>query len=230
MRSGECMASARDPGEAPVNGDGDKADTLEVAAEPAAEPLRRPRPRPAPEGHRDASSGAILDEALDRMERRVVGDERPIPLPWSNVSAALGGGLWGGTLVTLVGDTGSGKTQWALQLSVHAAEYGVPVCYVGPDSGRGPDRGPPAGPEVRPEVVRPLRRPQRQGDAGHAAHGLRAGHEGAAVPHHRAQRAARPAPRRARHRGMDAAQVPRGEAGNAPVPDGPRLRADRERA
>ena len=49
------------------------------------------------------------------MERRAQGDERPIPLPWSNVSAALGGGFWGGTLVTLVGDTGSGKTQWALQ-------------------------------------------------------------------------------------------------------------------
>ena len=79
--------------------------------------------------------GTILDEALDRMERRVVGDERPIPLPWSNVSAALGGGLWGGTLVTLIGDTGSGKTQWALQASIHAAEYGAPVCYVGPDSG-----------------------------------------------------------------------------------------------
>jgi replicative DNA helicase len=79
--------------------------------------------------------GAILDEALDRMERRAVGDERPIPLPWSNVAAALGGGLWGGTLVTLVGDTGSGKTQWALQLAVHAAENGVPVCYVGPDAG-----------------------------------------------------------------------------------------------
>src|SRR5688572_32447805 len=79
--------------------------------------------------------GSILDEALDRMERRAVGEERPIPLPWSNVSAALGGGLWGGTLVTLIGDTGSGKTQWALQLSVHAAESGIPVCYVGPDAG-----------------------------------------------------------------------------------------------
>jgi replicative DNA helicase len=78
---------------------------------------------------------AILDEALDKMERRAVGDERPIPLPWSNVAAALGGGLWGGTLVTLSGDTGSGKTQWALQLAVHAAEHGVPICYVGPDSG-----------------------------------------------------------------------------------------------
>ena len=94
-----------------------------------------PPRRAAPEDGMGRELGAILDEALDRMERRVVGDERPIPLPWSNVSAALGGGLWGGTLVTLVGDTGSGKTQWALQLSVHAAEYGVPVCYVGPDSG-----------------------------------------------------------------------------------------------
>src|SRR5205823_529225 len=78
---------------------------------------------------------AVLDDALERMERRARGDERPVPLPWSNVSAALGGGLWGGTLVTLVGDTGSGKTQWALQAAIHAAESGVPVCYVAPDSG-----------------------------------------------------------------------------------------------
>src|SRR5688572_7644510 len=35
--------------------------------------------------------GPILDDALDRMGRRAVGAERPIPLPWSNLSAALGG-------------------------------------------------------------------------------------------------------------------------------------------
>ena len=91
-------------------------------------------PSPAAPSGMGREIGAILDTALDRMERRAVGDERPIPLPWSNVAAALGGGLWGGTLVTLSGDTGSGKTQWALQLAVHAAEAGVPVCYVGPDS------------------------------------------------------------------------------------------------
>jgi replicative DNA helicase len=123
---------SRSEREAAVNGDGDKTDILEVASEPAAEAPAAPGA--APEGI-GRELGAILDEALDRMERRVVGDERPIPLPWSNVAAALGGGLWGGTLVTLIGDTGSGKTQWALQLSVHAAENGVPVCYVGPDSG-----------------------------------------------------------------------------------------------
>jgi replicative DNA helicase len=77
----------------------------------------------------------LLDDALDRMERRAGGQERPIPLPWPNVAAALGGGLWGGTLVTLVGDTGSGKTQWALQAAIHAAESGVPVCYVSADCG-----------------------------------------------------------------------------------------------
>jgi replicative DNA helicase len=99
---------------------------------PAAPPTPPSVPGEEPPGK---DLGAILDDALDRMERRAVGDERPIPLPWSNVSAALGGGFWGGSLVTLVGDTGSGKTQWALQASIHAAEYGVPVCYMGPDSG-----------------------------------------------------------------------------------------------
>ena len=82
--------------EAAVNGDVDKTDVLEIAAEPAAEAVPVPAPAPVPEDGMGRELGAILDEALDRMERRVVGDERPIPLPWSNVSAALGGGLWGG--------------------------------------------------------------------------------------------------------------------------------------
>jgi replicative DNA helicase len=95
-----------------------------------------PPPAAPPDGFEEPRAlGTVLDDALERMERRARGDERPIPLPWSNVAAALGGGLWGGTLVTLVGDTGTGKTQWALQAAVHAAESAVPVCYVAPDSG-----------------------------------------------------------------------------------------------
>jgi hypothetical protein len=113
-----------------------------LAAEPPPVDLPKPAdakdpapPLPAESGTDDPQSlGPILDDALDRMGRRAVGTERPIPLPWSNLSAALGGGLWGGTCVTLVGDTGSGKTQWALQVAVHAAEAGVPVCYVAPES------------------------------------------------------------------------------------------------
>jgi replicative DNA helicase len=100
---------------------------------PPPSPPSTPPPRDGFEEPR--ALGSVLDDALERMERRARGDERPIPLPWSNVSAALGGGLWGGTLVTLVGDTGTGKTQWALQAAIHAAESGVPVCYVAPDSG-----------------------------------------------------------------------------------------------
>jgi len=102
---------------------------------PKTEAEAPPKPRP-PDGFEPPRAlGAVLDDALSRMERRARGDETPVPLPWSNVAAALGGGLWGGTLVTLVGDTGAGKTQWALQAGIHAAESGVPVCYVAPDSG-----------------------------------------------------------------------------------------------
>ena len=99
------------------------------------EPESPPRPSPADGFEEPRALGSVLDDALMRMERRARGEERPVPLPWSNVAAALGGGLWGGTLVTLLGDTGAGKTQWALQAAIHAAESGTPVCYVAPDSG-----------------------------------------------------------------------------------------------
>ena len=104
---------------------------------PSDKPERESPPRPSPpDGFEEPRAlGSVLDDALARMERRARGEERPVPLPWSNVAAALGGGLWGGTLVTLVGDTGTGKTQWALQAAIHAAESGLPVCYVAPDSG-----------------------------------------------------------------------------------------------
>jgi replicative DNA helicase len=103
--------------------------------EPAAEAPGPSRPAPSEGFEEPRALASVLDGALERMERRARGDERPVPLPWSNVSAALGGGLWGGTLATLVGDTGTGKTQFALQAALHAAEAGVPVCYVAPDSG-----------------------------------------------------------------------------------------------
>jgi replicative DNA helicase len=103
--------------------------------EPPPEPQTPKRPVPSEGFEEPRALGAVLDDALERMERRARGDERPVPLAWSNVAAALGGGLWGGTLNTLVGDTGTGKTQFALQAAIHAAESGFPVCYVAPDSG-----------------------------------------------------------------------------------------------
>lgn len=79
--------------------------------------------------------GAVLDHTLDRMGRRARGEERPVPLPWPNVAEALGGGLWGATSAALLGDSGSGKTQFALQAALHAAQAGIPICYVALQTG-----------------------------------------------------------------------------------------------
>lgn len=112
-------------------------------AEPAPppEPKRRARRAPPARKAKEAESlqprelGTVLDDALARMERRAAGTEKPIPLPWPTLATALGGGFWGGTAVTLVGDTGCGKTQWALQVAAHAAGNRVPVCYVASEPG-----------------------------------------------------------------------------------------------
>jgi replicative DNA helicase len=77
----------------------------------------------------------MLDEAFGRMLRRANGMERPIGTPWSTVDRALSGGLWPG-LHVLVGNTGAGKSQWALQVALHAARAGTPVLYVGLELGR----------------------------------------------------------------------------------------------
>jgi len=79
--------------------------------------------------------GAFLEDELDRLRARADRREVPIPLPWPNVSRELGGGLWPGMYV-LVGNTGSGKSQWALQAGLHAAHAGIPVLYVGLELGR----------------------------------------------------------------------------------------------
>jgi len=95
----------------------------------------------APERMRDAglveqastlppSFGELTGAALSRLERRASGAEKAIPLPWESLAECFGGGLWPGMHV-LVSGTGAGKTQFALQLALHAAEHGTPVAYVG---------------------------------------------------------------------------------------------------
>jgi replicative DNA helicase len=76
------------------------------------------------------SFGEITGAALSRLERRANGGEKAIPLPWPALAECFGGGLWPGMHV-LVSGTGAGKTQFALQLALHAAEHGTPVAYVG---------------------------------------------------------------------------------------------------
>lgn len=74
--------------------------------------------------------GTFLEDAIARMKARGRGDEKAIATPWPALDAALGGGLWPG-LHVLVGNTGSGKSQLALQLALNAARNGTPVLYVG---------------------------------------------------------------------------------------------------
>lgn len=65
-------------------------------------------------------------ELQQRVLARVRGDEKPVATPWESVNARMGGGLWPGMHV-LVGGTGSGKSQWAMQTVMHAAAvHGVP--------------------------------------------------------------------------------------------------------
>jgi replicative DNA helicase len=71
----------------------------------------------------------VLTEAQRLEEARRTGRIRPVPVPWPSLGAALGGGLWPGMHV-LTGPTGTGKSQFAVQLAAHAAREGFPVLYV----------------------------------------------------------------------------------------------------
>ena len=78
------------------------------------------------------SAGCIagdLDDLFETARRRVRGGEKPLATPWGSVNEALSGGLWPG-MYCLVGGTGTGKTQWAVQLAVHAACAGSRVLYL----------------------------------------------------------------------------------------------------
>ena len=65
------------------------------------------------------------------MRARAMGDPgaRPFTMPegWMMTSAELGGGLAPGWMYVLVGNTGTGKSQWALQAALAAARGGTSV-------------------------------------------------------------------------------------------------------
>ena len=66
------------------------------------------------------------EELVQRALARLDGTEAPVPTPWAGINRRLGGGLWPGMHV-VVGGTGTGKSQWALQVCMHAAQAGTPV-------------------------------------------------------------------------------------------------------
>jgi len=103
-----------------------------AAARPAADAGGAWRERIAADrlGAKGADGRSAIDKAVERIAARGEGRERPIPTPWRGVNDALGGGVWPGFHV-LVGGTGAGKSQWALDLAIGAAtEHGIPVLYL----------------------------------------------------------------------------------------------------
>jgi hypothetical protein len=75
-----------------------------------------------------------VPDAFDSFDRRAEGVERPIPVPWPDYAALIGGGYWPGVHVLCAG-TGAGKTQFALQVARGAALNGIPTLYIGLEMG-----------------------------------------------------------------------------------------------
>jgi len=117
--SAPSSAAARDG--RPVEGEGSQPDPREAMRAALAANTWGAK---APDGR------TVAQHMGDRVRARAEGRERAVATPWESVNAALGGGLWPGFHV-VVGATGAGKSQWALQVAVHAAKAeGVPCLYL----------------------------------------------------------------------------------------------------
>ena len=103
-------------------------DPLEVQQRVAAVELN---PHGIPRARR---IGEMLSDVFEVFHERAVGTRTPVSTPWTNVNTLLGGGFLPGVHF-LIGGTGSGKTQWALQVALHTARAGRPVVYVGLELG-----------------------------------------------------------------------------------------------
>jgi hypothetical protein len=80
------------------------------------------------------SFGTMLRPALECAKRRADGVEKPIATPWRTIDEHFAGGFWNGVHFINAG-TGTGKTQFALQVTLGAAARGVPVGYIGLELG-----------------------------------------------------------------------------------------------
>lgn len=105
-----------------------EAGTVQMPAAPSSQPATDGPVKKSPPPLRRLD--ALLGPAMKRSDARREKREKPIPLPWPDMLEQFGGGLWPGVHV-LVAGTGAGKTAWALQLALHAAQAKTPVGYIG---------------------------------------------------------------------------------------------------
>ena len=89
-----------------------------------------PNAPPPGEVERELRTVASLSsDVLSLVQRRANGDEKQVPVPFADYSVATNGGLWSGN-ETIVGLTGSLKSQFVAQKIMHAAKAGVPCLLV----------------------------------------------------------------------------------------------------
>jgi DnaB-like helicase C terminal domain len=107
------------------------AQLLEACQFPKTQVLKEAPPTQAPpeEEPTFVSLESLLPVSLLRLEKRATGEEKPVPLPFPHIAQSFGGGLWAGAHY-IVGTTGSGKTQIALEFAKYASIKGYPALYI----------------------------------------------------------------------------------------------------
>ncbi|WP_373048418.1 DnaB-like helicase C-terminal domain-containing protein [Vulgatibacter sp.] len=94
------------------------------------ERLDRVAERAAPRSRRFVTGPGAFAAPFERLLRRLTQREKPIPTSLPTLNKIMGGGLGRGVHV-IVGNTGTGKSQLALELALTAAEQGYPSLYLG---------------------------------------------------------------------------------------------------
>lgn len=71
----------------------------------------------------------VHHEFLDVLEKRQSGQEQAVPNPWAGLSSHIDA-LRPGDVLIVGGDTGSGKSAFAITWARHALGHGIPVLYI----------------------------------------------------------------------------------------------------
>src|SRR5439155_18444902 len=109
----------------------------EAPAPPPRRSRAAPKPPPPQTDPVELAAERMVAQSFDArahaihalLAARRNGDAKPLGTRFEQLNRALGGGFWPG-MYLVVGSTGSGKSQLALQMALDAAQAGTPVMYV----------------------------------------------------------------------------------------------------